>query len=77
MKDTDIYVNEWGTKSTKKLDKIIDASRKHVEKYFYNRKTPIMFGDFCENKRMLDLRARFEAEAERIGVDYTFGDCLA
>ncbi len=77
MKNTEIYTDEYGMKTTQKLNKIIDAARKHVAIRFYNRKTDIMFSDFCAQKRMLDLRKRFDAEAERISVNYSFGDCLA
>jgi hypothetical protein len=76
MKNTEIYIDEYEMKTTIKLNKIIDATRKHVRTNFWNRKKEITFGQFCGTKRMMDLRSRFEAEVERIGVDYEFGDCI-
>ena len=77
MKNTEIYTDNYGMVTTIKLNNVIAAAQKHVAKNFYGRKSPIMFCDFLGQKRMVDLRRRFEAEVKRIGVDYTFGDCLA
>jgi len=69
------YTNEFGVKTSKKLDRIIAAAQNHTRKNFNGNK---MFCDFLETKRMVDLSTRFEAEVENIGgVDYTFGDCLS
>jgi len=69
------YINEYGVKTSKKLDRIILAAQNHTRRNFNGNK---MFCDFLETKRMVDLSTRFDAEAENIGgVDYTFGDCLA
>ena len=79
MKNTEIYTNEYGTKTTKKLDKIIIAAQNHTRKNFKGyEENGIPFSQFGDTKRMLDLRNRFEMEAERIGgLNYNFGDCLA
>ena len=69
------YINQFGVKTSKKLDRIIKAAQNHTYRSYKGNK---MFCDFLGTKRMSDLRTRFEAEAENIGgVDYTFGDCLA
>ena len=78
MKNTEIYIDEYGTKTTKKLNKIIDAAQKHRNRSFRGYEVNgITFGDFCDTKRMRDLRNRFDIEVERIGEDYNFGDCMA
>ncbi len=79
MKNTEIYINEYGTKTTKKLNKIIEAAQNHRDRNFRGYEVNgITFGDFCDTKRMNNLRNRFNAEVERIGgVNYNFGDCLA
>ena len=75
MKSTQIYINQYGVKTTKKLDKIIEAAQNHTRRNFNGNK---MFCDFLETKRMVDLITRFEVEVDRMGgVDYTFGDCIA
>ena len=75
MKSTQIYINQYGVKTTNKLDRIILAAQNHTRRNFNGNK---MFCDFLETKRMIDLRNRFEVEVERIGgVPYSFGDCLA
>ena len=79
MKNTEIYIDEYGTKTTKKLNKIIEAAQNHRDRNFRGYEVNgITFGDFCETKRMMNLRNRFNAEVERIGgVNYNFGDCMA
>ena len=79
MKNTEIYINEFGIKTTKKLDNIIIAAQNHVRRSFKGYEVNgITFGDFCNTKRMMNLRNRFEIEVERIGgVNYIFGDCMA
>ena len=75
MKNTQIYINQYGVKTTKKLDRIILSAQNHTRRNFNGNK---MFCDFLETKRMMDLRNRFEVEVERIGgVPYNFSDCLA
>jgi len=75
MKSTQIYINQYGVKTTKKLDRIILAAQNHTRRNFNGNK---MFCDFLETKRMMDLRNRFEVEVERIGgLPYNFGDCMA
>lgn len=70
-----MYINEYGVKTSKKLDRIIKAAQNHTARSY---KGNVMFCDFLGTKRMLELRYRFQTEAEAIsGVDYTFGDCLA
>lgn len=70
-----MYINEYGIKTSKKLDRIIAAAQNHTARSYKGR---VMFCDFLNTKRMRDLRSRFEMEVENIGgVDYTFGDCLA
>ena len=69
------YINEYGVKTSKKLDRIILSAQNHTKRSY---KGNVMFCDFLGTKRMQDLNRRFEAEAEAIGgVDYSFGDCLA
>lgn len=69
------YTNEFGVKTSKKLDRIITAAQNHTRRNFNGNK---MFCDFLQTKRMLDLNRRFQEEVENIGgVNYTFGDCLA
>ena len=79
MKNTDIYFNDYGTRTTKKLDKIILAAQNHTRRSFKGyEENGIPFSQFSDTKRMLNLRNRFEMEAERIGgLTYNFGDCLA
>ena len=66
------YINQYGVKTSEKLEKIITQSRDYLYGgKGYNKSK-------WETKKMLSLRLRFEKEAERIGgVDYTFGDILA
>ena len=69
------YTNEYGVKTSKKLDRIILAAQNHTRRSYRGN---VMFCDFLGTKRMLDLNRRFQEEVDRIGgVDYTFGDCLA
>jgi len=58
--------------TTNKLNNLIDAARKHVTNNFYSQTKEIMFADFCNTKEMMDFRRRFEAETDRIAVDYQF-----
>ena len=70
-----MYINEYGTKTSKKLDRIIRAAQNHTARSY---KGNVMFCDFLNTKRMRELSDRFETEVNNIGgVDYTFGDCLA
>ncbi len=69
------YINEYGVKTSKKLDRIIKSAQNHTARSY---KGNVMFCDFLETKRMSELSARFESEVNNIGgVDYSFGDCLA
>ncbi len=72
------YINQYGTKTSKKLDRIIIAAQNHMRRNFRGYEfNGITFGDFCDTKRMSSLRDRFDAEVEAIGgVNYTFGDCM-
>jgi hypothetical protein len=70
-----MYINKYGVKTSKKIDRIIAAAQNHTARSY---KGNVLFCDFLATKRMLDLRNRFELEVKNIGgVDYTFGDCLA
>ena len=70
-----MYIDKHGTKTSKKLDRIIKSAQNHMKRSY---KGNVMFCDFLGTKRMRELSERFEAEVEFIGgVDYTFGDCLA
>lgn len=69
------YINKYGIKTSKKLDRIIKSAQNHTARSY---KGNVMFCDFLATKRMTELYTRFQAEAKNIGgVDYTFGDCLA
>ena len=65
------YINQYGVKTSKKLEKIKTAVWEWVnDGGSWARKS--------ESKKLFNFRMRFEKEVERIGgVDYTFGDCLA
>ncbi len=71
MKNNGAYINEYGVKTSKKLEKIKIAAWEWVNDG----------GNWARKRdsiKMIKFRMRFEAEAERIGgVKYTFGDCLA
>ncbi len=70
-----MYINEYGVKTSKKLDRIITAAQNHTRRSYRGN---VMFCDFLNTKRMRELNCRFNAEVKAIGgVDYTFGDCLA
>tara|TARA_R100000278_G_scaffold92851_1_gene70901 strand:+ start:105 stop:320 length:216 start_codon:yes stop_codon:yes gene_type:complete len=71
MKNQESYINKYGVKTSKKLDKINKAAWE-------------WFNDGGNTSRKLNsikiikFRRRWEKEVERIGgVDYTFGDCIA
>ena len=69
------YINEFGVKTSKKLDRIIKSAQNHTKRSY---KGNVMFCDFLSTKRMMELNNRFNAEVDAIGgVDYSFGDCLA
>jgi len=66
------YINQWGTKSSEKLDKITDAARKYL---YGGNGWSIQKND---SMKMTLLRRRFEKEVKNIGgVDYNFTDCLS
>lgn len=66
------YINQYGLKTSKKLDKIISAACDYVD----NTRGSWEFKN--NTKKMQKLRDRFDKEVERIGgVNYTFGDCIA
>ena len=71
MTNNGAYINEYGVKTSKKLDKIKNAAWEWVnDGGSWARKR--------DSQKLFQFRMRFEAEAERIGgVDYTFGDCIA
>lgn len=69
------YINEFGVKTSKKLNRIIESAQNHTKRSY---KGNVMFCDFLGTKRMMELNNRFNAEVDAIGgVDYSFGDCLA
>jgi len=65
------YINEYGVKTSAKLEKIKIAAWDWVnDGGSWSRKS--------ESKKLFNFRMRFEEEVERIGgVDYTFGDAIA
>jgi hypothetical protein len=65
------YINEYGVKTSAKLEKIKIAAWDWVnDGGSWSRKS--------ESQKLFNFRMRFEAEVERIGgVDYTFGDAIA
>tara|TARA_B110001452_G_C15228960_1_gene425814 strand:- start:1345 stop:1557 length:213 start_codon:yes stop_codon:yes gene_type:complete len=65
------YINQYGVKTSAKLDKIKLAAWNWVnDGGNWSRK--------AESQKLFNFRMRFEAEVERIGgVDYTFGDSIA
>lgn len=66
------YINQYGLKTSKKLDKIISDACDYVD----NTRGSWEFKN--NTKKMQKLRDRFDKEVERIGgVNYTFGDCIA
>tara|TARA_R110002050_G_scaffold174868_1_gene307791 strand:+ start:323 stop:538 length:216 start_codon:yes stop_codon:yes gene_type:complete len=71
MKNNEAYINEYGVKTSKKLEKIKIAAWEWANDG----------GNWARKRdsiKMIKFRMRFEAEAERIGgVKYTFGDFLA
>ena len=77
MTNTEIYTNKYGMITTNKLNKIIDAARKHTARNFNEFSGKKKFCDFLDTKRMRDLANRFQIECDRIKVNYEFGDCLA
>lgn len=70
-KNNGAYINEYGVKTSAKLEKIKIAAWEWVnDGGSWARKR--------ESQKLFNFRMRFEAEAERIGgVKYTFGDCIA
>lgn len=73
MKNTkNYYINQYGTKTSKKLDRIKDLAWE----YIHDGKST--FGRKIQTQKWSKLYARFEKEAERIGgVDYYLGDSVA
>tara|TARA_R100000329_G_C7597047_1_gene211723 strand:- start:935 stop:1153 length:219 start_codon:yes stop_codon:yes gene_type:complete len=67
----DAYINEYGMKTSPKLDKIKKQAWEWVnDGGSWARK--------CESQKLFNFRMKWEKEVERIGgVNYTFGDCLA
>tara|TARA_R100001443_G_scaffold90064_1_gene96551 strand:+ start:44 stop:253 length:210 start_codon:yes stop_codon:yes gene_type:complete len=66
------YINQYGQKTSKKLEKIIAEACDYVD----NTRGSWEFKN--NTKKMQKLRDRFNIEVERIGgVDYNFGDCIA
>ena len=66
------YINQYGLKTSKKLDRIILDACNYVD----NTRGSWEFKN--NTKKMQKLRDRFDKEVERIGgVNYTFGDCIA
>ena len=69
---TKFYINQYGVKTSDKLQSIINAA----SEYLYGGKG--YNSSKWETKKMSDFRTKFEKEVQSIGgVDYTFGDCLA
>jgi hypothetical protein len=71
MANNKSYIDQYGVKTSKKLEKIKITAWEWVHDG----------GNWARKRdsiKMIKLRMRFEKEAERIGgVKYTFGDCLA
>jgi hypothetical protein len=68
------YINQYGVKTSKKLDTIIDKAWEYLNTQSLNKSRSYKM----QTKKIYDLRIRFEKEVEKIGgVDYTFGDTLA
>lgn len=65
------YINKFGVKTSKKLEKIKTAAFDWVnDGGSWARKR--------DSQKLFNYRMRFEKEVERIGgVNYTFGDCIA
>ena len=71
MKNQESYINEYGVKTSKKLDKINKAAWE-----WFNDGGNI--SRKLNSIKIMNFRRRWEKEVERIGgVDYTFGDCIA
>tara|TARA_Y100000361_G_scaffold91912_1_gene81952 strand:+ start:691 stop:906 length:216 start_codon:yes stop_codon:yes gene_type:complete len=71
MKNQESYINEYGVKTSKKLDKINKAAWEWFNDGG-NRSRKL------NSIKIINFRRRWEKEVERIGgVDYTFGDCIA
>ena len=68
---TKYYIDQYGVKTSDKLEKIKIAAWEWVnDGGAWSRK--------AESQKLFNYRMRFEKEVERIGgVKYTFGDCLA
>ena len=68
---TKSYINKYGMKTSKKLDKINRAVWEWAnDGGNWSRK--------ANSIKMINFRRRWEKEVERIGgVNYTFSDCLA
>ena len=68
------YINQYGVKTSKKLDIIIDKAWSYIYRESMNNKYEYK----VQTKKWSKLYNRFEIEAERIGgVDYYLGDCIA
>jgi len=71
MKNNESYINEYGVKTSARLEKIKTAAWEWVnDGGSWSRKR--------DSQKLFNFRMRFEEEVERIGgVDYTFGDSIA
>lgn len=71
MKNSKSYINEYGVKTSDKLEKIENAAWDWVnDGGSWARKSA--------SKKLFNFRMRWEKEVERIGgVDHTFGDSIA
>lgn len=68
------YINQYGMKTSKKLDVIIDKAWNYIYRESMNNKYEYK----VRTKKWIKLIDRFNIEAERIGgVDYYLGDCIA
>jgi hypothetical protein len=70
-KNNGAYINEYGMKTSEKLEKINEQAWNWVnDGGSWARKR--------DSLKLLKFRMKWEKEAERIGgVNYTFGDCIA
>ena len=65
------YINEYGVKTSAKLDKINKQAWEWVnDGGSWKRK--------ASSRKLFNFRMKWQEEVERIGgVNYTFGDCIA
>jgi len=72
LENMEAYINKYGVKTSKKLDKIVNLAWDYMNNG--DKKT---WSEKMATKKMQTLRDRFEKEVKNIGgVDYTFGDSL-